>query len=122
MRKPIEIFCEMSTLASHMSDCRRRGNTECLADDAQEMDRLRGEHCRSRGVAEQDISADGYNISQGAYERSRDRWIEEITAPGASDWFLDGAREAYDRWIILRPDLTAQDSSWFARVPASTEV
>ena len=83
----------------------------------QEMNRLRGELCRIRGVAEQDISADGYDISQRSYESSRDRWIQEITSPHVTEWLLDSAREAYAEWIGLRPDLVIQDRFWFASVP-----
>ena len=117
MRKRIDVFCEMSTLAGLMSELRRKYGSDSpqLQDAAQEMDRLRGELCRVQGVAEQDISADGYNISRGAYERSRDRWIEEISSPHATDWHLDGARKAHARWVEHRPDL-AKDDDWFAGV------
>lgn len=120
MRKPIEIFCEMSTLASHMSDCRRRGNTECLADDAQEMNRLRGEHCRARGVAEQDISPNGYDISQRAYEHVRDNWIYNLRQFDGEQ-FRTGAVEAHAKWLGLRPDL-AEGDDWLALADEKTEV
>lgn len=114
MRKRIEIFCDMSSLATWMIEHRDR-QSPAYIEAFNEMNRLRGELCRAQGVAEQDISADGYNISKGAYERSRDRWIEEVTAPWATDWYLDGARKAHARWVELRPDL-ADGDDWLANV------
>lgn len=114
MRKRIEIFCEMSSLAKWMTDHRDR-QSPAYIEAFNEMNRLRGELCRAQGVAEQDISADGYNISKDAYERSRSRWIEEITAPWVTDWHLDGARKAHARWAAHRPDL-AEGDDWLAGV------
>jgi hypothetical protein len=114
VRKRIEIFCEMSTLAGLMSGLRREygSNSPQLQDAAREMNHLRGELCRAQGVAERDISADGYDISQRSYERVRDRWIEELSAPWATGWYLNAARKAHARWVELRPDLAKDD--WFA--------
>ena len=114
MRKRIDVFCDMSSLAERMSNMPGRECTEYAAA-VQEMNRLRGELCRVRGVAEQDISADGYDISQCAYEHVRDRWIEEVSTPWASDWVLDGARKAHARWVEHRPDL-AEGDDWLAGV------
>ncbi len=109
-----DVSAEVVALAERMSEL----SGLMYADAVQTMNRLRGELCRIRGVAEQDISADGYEISQRAYERSRDRWIQEISSPHAEDWHWDGAHEAYAWWIQLRPDLVIQDRCWFAAVPA----
>jgi hypothetical protein len=115
-RKRIDVFCDMSRLAHRMSDMPDRKGAQYAAA-VQEMDRLRGELCRAQGVAEEDISADGYNISKQSYESVRARWIEEISAPDASDWYRDGARKAHARWVELRPDL-AKDDDWFAGIGA----
>lgn len=114
MRKRIEIFCEMSSLATWMTE-HRDHQSPAYIEAFNEMNRLRGELCRAQGVAEQDISSDGYNISQRAYENVRDRWIEEITAPWATDWHMAGARRAHARWVEHRPDLAVGDD-WFAGV------
>jgi hypothetical protein len=114
VRKRIDVFCDMSSLAERMTNLPSRECDEYAAA-VQEMNRLRGELCRAQGVAEQDISPDGYNISKQSYESVRDRWIEEISAPRATDWYLDGARKAHARWVEHRPDL-AKDDDWFAGV------
>jgi hypothetical protein len=113
VRKRIDVFCDMSSLAHRMSDMRDRGCPEYLAG-AQEMNLLRGELCRVQGVAERDITPDGYNISQDAYERVRADWIYNLQQVDGHK-YLDGARKAYAKWIGLRPDLTEGDD-WFAEI------
>ena len=114
MRKRIDVFGDMSSLAHRMSDMRSRECPEYAAA-VQEMNRLRGELCRVQGVTETDISPDGYNISTAAYESVRARWIEELSSPWVIDWTRDRAREAHARWVELRPDL-AKDDDWSASV------
>lgn len=112
MRKRIEVFCEMSSLAEQMCNMPDRECPEYAAA-VQEMNRLRGEYCRVTGVAEQDISADGYNISKQAYESVRASWLQQIADHGATDWLVNGARQAHTNWMKRRPDLAAGDD-WLA--------
>jgi hypothetical protein len=118
VRKRIDVFCDMSSLAHRMSDMRDRSCPEYLAA-VQEMNRLRGELCRVQGVAERDITPDGYNISDSAYESVRADWIYNLNQIDGHK-YLDGARAAYAKWIGLRPDLTEGDD-WFAEVEVSED-
>lgn len=112
MRKRIDIRCDMSSLAERMSKLPSRSGPEYAAA-VEQMTRLRIELLRARGVAEQDISANGQNISAQAYERSRESWLRQIADHGPADWLVDGARETHARWVERRPDL-AKDDDWFA--------
>lgn len=112
-RDRITIFCEMSTLASHMVD-HHRGDPIGHAEHAKQMNVLRGELCRSHGVPEEYITEDGYDITQRAYEHVRDSWVYHLRQWNGSDWYRDGAREAHALWMGHRPDL-AEGDDWFAR-------
>lgn len=109
--KRLEIFCQMSSLATWMTDHRDRESAEYV-EAYNEMNRLRGELCRAQGVAEQDISSDGYDISQRAYQSVRASWVYNLTQMDGFK-YVEGAREAHAKWIERRPDL-AEGDDWLA--------
>lgn len=114
MRKRIDIRCDMSSLAEHMSNLPSRKGPDYAAA-VEQMTRLRIELLHASGVAEQDITADGQNISTQSYERSRASWLREIRDAGPTDWLMDNAREVHARWVERRPDL-AKGDDWFAGI------
>lgn len=109
------IWFDMLFLANRMADM--RPSSPERAEMAVRMNELRRAYNLAKGIPAEQITDDGYSITDASYGRVRTSWIRHLAEDPASEHMHGDARRAHAWWLGHRPDLADSDD-WIAAATA----